>query len=82
MATQKKSLFKDSHCLMKTILIVSIFKYFYWKLFNLDIEEEPVRKHFEDCGDIRNVRLIRDKKTCLGKGFGYVNFQVSSSRLF
>ncbi|KAH3844413.1 hypothetical protein DPMN_086671 [Dreissena polymorpha] len=44
--------------------------------------QETVRKHFEDCGDIRNVRLIRDKKTCLGKGFGYVNFEVSCSHLF
>ncbi|XP_052766958.1 uncharacterized protein LOC128207837 [Mya arenaria] len=40
-----------------------------------DVEEEAVRNHFEDCGKITNVRLIRDKKTCIGKGFGYVTFE-------
>jgi len=39
-----------------------------------------VWKHFEDCGTIDGVRLIRDKKTCLGKGFGYVTFQVGLLR--
>ena len=42
----------------------------------LDVEEEPLRNHFEDCGEIENVRLIRDRKTQLGKGFGYVLFKV------
>jgi nucleolar protein 12 len=42
-----------------------------------DIEEEPVRKHFSDCGEIDNVRIIRDKKSCLGKGFGFVTFKVN-----
>ncbi|KAK7502674.1 hypothetical protein BaRGS_00005924 [Batillaria attramentaria] len=31
------------------------------------IEEESVRTHFEDCGDVENVRIIRDRKTNLGK---------------
>ena len=42
-----------------------------------DAEEEKVREHFEDCGEIENVRLIKDRKTQLGKGFGYVLFEVS-----
>jgi nucleolar protein 12 len=41
-----------------------------------DIEEETLRKHFESCGPVQSVRLIRDKKTNLGKGFGYVKFEV------
>lgn len=34
-----------------------------------------MRHHFEDCGDILNVRVIRDPKTHEGKGFGYVFFK-------
>ena len=42
-----------------------------------DVEEEIVWKHFNECGRILNVRIIRDNKTSLGKGFGYVEFDVS-----
>ena len=38
-------------------------------------EEEELRKHFEDCGDVESVRIIRDKTTGLGKGFGYILFK-------
>lgn len=40
-----------------------------------DTEEEDVRRFFVSCGCIRYVRLIRDKKTNIGKGFGYVAFE-------
>lgn len=43
-----------------------------------DAEEDALRDHFDECGDITNVRIIRDKKTGLGKGIGYVQFSVSS----
>ena len=43
-----------------------------------DVEEEPVREHFEDCGDVEGVRIIRDRQTGLGKGFGFVLFKVFS----
>jgi nucleolar protein 12 len=48
---------------------------------NLDFEatEEPLWKHFGDCGEIEYVRLIRDAKTNVGKGFGYVQFKDSMS---
>ncbi|CDH52915.1 nucleolar protein [Lichtheimia corymbifera JMRC:FSU:9682] len=39
-----------------------------------DAEEEELWKFFADCGAIDNVRLIRDKKTNIGKGIGYVQF--------
>ena len=42
-----------------------------------DIEEENIRIHFEDCGEIENVRVIRDRKTNLGKGFCYILFKVN-----
>ena len=40
------------------------------------VSEEDVRKQFEDCGKIENVRLIRDPKTFLGKGIGYIMFST------
>ncbi|XP_025105447.1 RNA-binding protein 34-like [Pomacea canaliculata] len=43
------------------------------------IEEESVRSHFTDCGEIDNVRIIRDRKTNLGKGFCYVLFKSKDS---
>jgi len=36
-----------------------------------------LRKHFAECGEIDNVRIIRDKTTGVGKGFGYIVFEVS-----
>ncbi|CAI4737800.1 BAH_G0047980.mRNA.1.CDS.1 [Saccharomyces cerevisiae] len=44
---------------------------------NLDFEEieESLWKHFEPCGDIEYVRIIRDPKTNMGKGFAYVQFK-------
>ncbi|KAL1006144.1 hypothetical protein UPYG_G00068370 [Umbra pygmaea] len=40
-----------------------------------EISELPVRQHFEDCGKIDAVRLVRDKNSGLGKGFGYILFE-------
>ncbi|KAF3169121.1 Nucleolar protein 12 [Orbilia oligospora] len=43
---------------------------------NLDFEaaEESLWKHFSTCGKVENVRLVRDAKTNVGKGFAYVQF--------
>ena len=38
------------------------------------LSEEELRSYFEDCGKIENIRLIRDSKTYLGKGIGYIMF--------
>jgi len=46
---------------------------------NFKATEEEVRTFFKDCGEIANVRLIRDKKVNVGKGFGYVLFKERSS---
>merc|ERR1719219_862758 len=43
------------------------------------IQEDQVRQHFKDCGEILDVRLIRDSFTGIGKGFGYVTFKSSDS---
>jgi len=37
-----------------------------------------MREQFAICGEIENVRIVRDKKFRLGKGFGYVLFKVVS----
>jgi nucleolar protein 12 len=39
-----------------------------------DIEEEDIREHFQHCGTILDIRVIRDRKTNAGKGFAYVRF--------
>ena len=41
--------------------------------------EDSVRNHFERCGTITNVRLVRDTATGIGKGFGYVNFDCTDA---
>jgi nucleolar protein 12 len=48
---------------------------------NLSFEatEEPLWKHFGDCGDIESVRIVRDAKTNVGKGFAYIQFKDSVS---
>ncbi|NXI29740.1 RBM34 protein, partial [Sterrhoptilus dennistouni] len=40
-----------------------------------DIRDDAVREHFHDCGDVVGVRVVRDRSTGLGKGFGYVLFE-------
>jgi nucleolar protein 12 len=44
---------------------------------NLDFEaqEESLWRHFGKCGKIEYVRIIRDSKTNVGKGFAYVQFE-------
>ena len=41
-----------------------------------DVQDEDLYTHFARCGDIEFVRVVRDKKTNIGKGFGYVQFKV------
>ncbi|XP_072169120.1 RNA-binding protein 34-like [Diadema setosum] len=46
------------------------------------VEEEELHDHFHSCGAIEGVRLIRDKETGVGKGFGYILFEDPSSVQF
>ena len=41
-----------------------------------DVQDEDLYSHFSRCGEIEFVRIVRDKKTNIGKGFGYVQFKV------
>ncbi|XP_031370154.1 RNA-binding protein 34-like isoform X3 [Apis dorsata] len=40
-----------------------------------NIDDNTIVKHFKQCGEIESVRVVRDNKTGVGKGFGYVNFK-------
>jgi len=40
------------------------------------VSEEELRAAFVECGKIENVRLVRDPKTHLGKGIGYIMFET------
>eukprot|EP01119_Soliformovum_irregulare_P012682 TRINITY_DN3306_c0_g1_i2.p1 TRINITY_DN3306_c0_g1~~TRINITY_DN3306_c0_g1_i2.p1 ORF type:complete len:352 (+),score=110.15 TRINITY_DN3306_c0_g1_i2:51-1106(+) len=40
-----------------------------------DVTEEEVKKAFEPCGTIQDIRLVRDSQTRKGKGFGFVTFE-------
>ncbi|KAM9460959.1 RNA-binding protein 34 [Clarias gariepinus] len=44
-----------------------------------DIKELPVRQHFEECGQVEAVRLVRDRNTGEGKGFGYILFESTDA---
>ncbi|RIB15607.1 hypothetical protein C2G38_1568972 [Gigaspora rosea] len=46
---------------------------------SFDAEEEMLWNHFENCGEIENVRIVRDNKTNVGKGIAYVQFKHRSS---
>ena len=45
-------------------------------------DEEKLRVVFSVCGAIESVRIVRDKKTGVGKGFGFVTFAESSGAMF
>ncbi|XP_014664141.1 PREDICTED: RNA-binding protein 34-like isoform X2 [Priapulus caudatus] len=44
-----------------------------------DIEDDALREFFKECGDIQGIRVIRDRKTSIGKGFGYLLFKSMDS---
>uniref|UniRef100_A0A131YIJ2 Nucleolar protein 12 n=1 Tax=Rhipicephalus appendiculatus TaxID=34631 RepID=A0A131YIJ2_RHIAP len=40
-----------------------------------EVQDEELWKLFAECGDVVAVRLVRDKVTGMGKGFGFVTFK-------
>ena len=45
-------------------------------------DEEKLRCVFSICGEIESVRIVRDAKSGIGKGFGFVTFKDKSSVMF
>ncbi|XP_070683930.1 RNA-binding protein 34 [Pempheris klunzingeri] len=46
---------------------------------SFEITELAFRRHFEECGPVEAVRLVRDQNSGMGKGFGYVLFESADS---
>ncbi|XP_034445679.1 RNA-binding protein 34 isoform X1 [Hippoglossus hippoglossus] len=46
---------------------------------SFEINESAFRQHFEECGSVEAVRLVRDQNSGLGKGFGYILFESPDS---
>ena len=46
------------------------------------VDEEKLREVFVSCGEVEAVRIVRDKKTGIGKGFGFVTFSEKSGVMF
>uniref|UniRef100_A0A8C6VE59 RNA binding motif protein 34 n=1 Tax=Naja naja TaxID=35670 RepID=A0A8C6VE59_NAJNA len=44
-----------------------------------EIDDETVRNHFLECGNVTGVRIVRDRNTGIGKGFGYVLFETTDA---
>lgn len=49
------------------------------KVVVVDAEEDDLWRLFESCGEIESVRIVRDKVTGVGRGFGYINFKTSDA---
>ena len=45
-------------------------------------DEEKLREVFSPCGDIQAVRIVRDSKSGIGKGFGFVMFVEKAGVMF
>lgn len=45
----------------------------------LELTDDELWQAFEDCGEIESVRIIKDRKTYLGRGLGYVNFSTTDA---
>lgn len=44
-----------------------------------DVDEEDLRAHFAQCGDIDYVRVVRDRLTWKSQGFAYVKYKTLES---
>ena len=46
------------------------------------VDEEKLREVFSVCGEVESVRVIRDSKSGVGKGFGFIKFNDKSGVMF
>lgn len=46
----------------------------------LDTDDEELYELFGQCGELEGVRLIRDQKTKIGKGFAIVGFKTAEDK--
>ncbi|KAM6942097.1 RNA-binding protein 34 [Lycodopsis pacificus] len=46
---------------------------------SFELNELAFRRHFEECGTVEAVRLVRDQNSGFGKGFGYILFESADS---
>lgn len=46
------------------------------------VDEEQLREAFGTCGKIESVRVVRDSRTKIGKGFGFMKFKDRSGVVF
>jgi len=51
-------------------------------LLTIETQDDELRSIFAECGSIHSVRVIRDAPTGIGKGFGYINFEVITRNKF
>lgn len=54
--------------------------YFYYDLIYFsECDENTLWNHFGECGPIESVRLVKDRKSGMNKGIGYVNFKSADA---
>lgn len=44
-----------------------------------ECDDNTIWNNFNKCGEIESVRLVRDRKTGLNRGIGYVNFATEDA---
>lgn len=62
--------------LVENFIIILVFHTCHKLVFDTGVEEDQLRRHFTQCGAVDDVRVIRDRKTGVGKGFAYIKFEV------
>jgi len=45
------------------------------------VDDDELRRHFEQFGAVRDARVIKDRETGRSRGFGFVTFESSQDAL-
>ncbi|KAF7268439.1 hypothetical protein GWI33_018448 [Rhynchophorus ferrugineus] len=75
-------LFKDHHIRVQCCEVAKKYdesKAIFIGNLSFEAEEEELWTLFSSCGPISDVRIVRDGRTGMGKGFAYVNFKDSDA---